>query len=110
MSEPWNRMGLTVYALEHAGWKRGDELVRNRWSFHVQAGPETTEKECEVIAALAQSAPDLLEALKTMCTDGEWITVEGKMRWCVSSAAIERGAVEWTKAEVTGNDPRPEGN
>lgn len=43
---------------------------------------------------------DLLEALKAMCGDGEWITVEGKMRWCVSSAAMEKGGVAWTKAET----------
>lgn len=48
-----------------------------------------------------RSAPDLLAALKAVCGDGEWITVEGKMRWCVSAAALERGAIAWTKAEGT---------
>lgn len=66
MSEhtPWLRDGRTVYEAEHAGWRYGEEQFRNRWSAHVQLGPDTSEEEGEQVAHLIAAAPDLLEALK----------------------------------------------
>ena len=60
----WFRMGCTVYALEHDSWHGGKELFRNRWSFHVQRGPQTPESECEEIAEFARCAPETAAELE----------------------------------------------
>lgn len=58
---PYLIEGRTVYALEHAGWARGAELVRNRFSAQVQAA-HTPESEVVAVATLFHAAPDLLAA------------------------------------------------
>lgn len=63
---PWLRMGHTIYALQHAGWRKGVEQLQNRWSAHVQGGPGATLEELRGIAILIAAAPDLLKALKAV--------------------------------------------
>lgn len=53
---PWEVTGHTVYALEHDGWRKGVEQMRNRFSFSVQRGPETPESELQAIAEFCQAA------------------------------------------------------
>jgi hypothetical protein len=61
---PWLRIGTTVYALMHAGWKRGVEQFKNRFTVQVQRDRECSEEEAEANARLIAAAPELLEALK----------------------------------------------
>jgi hypothetical protein len=61
---PWLREGATVYALQHHGWRNGEETFCNRFSFGLQLGPGCTEEELLANAQLAQAAPDLLAVLQ----------------------------------------------
>jgi hypothetical protein len=72
---PWLREGTTVYALMHAGWKKGVEQFKNRFYCSVQHDKDCSEEEAEANARLIAAAPDLLEALEALfnaadsCTD-----------------------------------------
>ena len=57
---PWLIDGRTVYALQHGGWRKGKEVLVNRFSAHVQRVPDCPEGEAEANARLIASAPDLL--------------------------------------------------
>ena len=63
---PYLRTGTTIYALQHAGWRKGEEQFCNRTYANVQRGPGCSLEEAEAVAALFQAAPDLLEALQEM--------------------------------------------
>lgn len=63
---PWLREGNTIYALMHAGWKKGEELFKNRFHAYVQADRECPDDEHEANTRLIAAAPELLEALKDM--------------------------------------------
>jgi hypothetical protein len=65
---PWARIGTTVYALMHDGWKRGVEQFKNRFTVQVQRDRECSEEEAEANARLIAAAPDLLEALEQAVT------------------------------------------
>lgn len=65
---PYLRTGTTVYALQHAGWRKGEEQFCNRIYASVQRGPDCNEDEAEAVARLFESAPELLEALR-LCYD-----------------------------------------
>lgn len=65
---PYLRTGTTVYALQHAGWRKGEEQFCNRIYANVQRGPDCSTEEAEAVACLFQAAPDLLEALR-LCYD-----------------------------------------
>lgn len=56
----WFHDGTTVYALEHHGWSKGEEVMRNRFWAGVQGGPETPKVEVEANARLFHAAPELL--------------------------------------------------
>jgi len=60
---PYLRAGTTVYALQHAGWRKGEEQFCNRIYANVQRGPGCSMEEAEAVACLFQAAPELLEAL-----------------------------------------------
>ena len=59
----WASVGRTVYALQHHGWKKGEETFYNRFYADVQAGSGVTEEEMEANAQLMAAAPELLAAL-----------------------------------------------
>ena len=63
---PWLRDGRTVYALQHGGWRKGEELLVNRFFTHIQRVPDCTDEEAEANARLIAAAPELLEALKDL--------------------------------------------
>lgn len=58
---PWLRVGSTVYALQHRGWRNGEEQFCNRFTAHVQ-GLGTPGEELLAVARLMQAAPELLDA------------------------------------------------
>jgi hypothetical protein len=62
----WLREDRTVYALQHAGFRKGIEQFQNRWSFHVQGGPGSTPGELVAVARAAAAAPALIDALRTI--------------------------------------------
>jgi len=67
-SEPsaaWLRDGFTIYALAQDGWRRGEPIMTNLWSAHVQGGLADDE-ERERVARLIVSAPVLLGACKRL--------------------------------------------
>jgi hypothetical protein len=59
----WLRQDTTVYSLEHAGWKKGEELHTNRFWLSVQRGPTISDDELGAVVRLIAAAPDLYEAL-----------------------------------------------
>lgn len=61
---PWERIHETIYALTHAGWRKGVEQFKNRMTVQVSFDKDVDEAEAEATLALIQAAPDLLEALK----------------------------------------------
>lgn len=61
---PWLREGQTVYALMHAGWRKGVEQLKNRFSTYVQADRECPDEEHEANILLIAAAPEILEALQ----------------------------------------------
>ena len=60
---PWHRIGLLVYASMHAGWRKGQELLKNRITVQVQPDAECSEAEAEATAQLIAAARDDLPAL-----------------------------------------------
>ncbi|SDR37197.1 hypothetical protein SAMN05443245_5195 [Paraburkholderia fungorum] len=60
---PYERVGTTVFALQHYGWRKGEEQFCNRVYANVQAGPGCSPKEAEAVAMLFQAAPELLDLL-----------------------------------------------
>lgn len=60
------RDGSTIYALVHAGWRRGDELLKHRFHAYVQSDRECPDEEHEANVSLIAAAPELLEALQGM--------------------------------------------
>jgi len=63
---PWELIDKTVYALEHDGWRKGQEVMRNRFSAFVQGSKAISEEELVANARLMTSAPDLLGALQDL--------------------------------------------
>lgn len=73
---PWLRIDLTIYALMTAGWRRGVEQFKNRFTIHVQRDRDCPKEEAEANARLCEAAPDLLavaeceEALEMSVSEG----------------------------------------
>jgi hypothetical protein len=61
---PWLRDGKTIYALMHAGWRKGVEQFKNRFYCSVYGDKDCDDDEWEATARLIASAPDLLEACR----------------------------------------------
>jgi hypothetical protein len=93
---PWLRIGTTVYALMHAGWKRGVEQFKNRFTVQVQRDRECSEEEAEANARLIAAAPDLLEALEAMYEmfNGNGITPNDDDAIISARAAIAKATQE----------------
>lgn len=60
---PYLREDRTIYALEHAGWRKGKELFQNRFYAGFQGGPNTPKEEVEATAAYFQVAANNFDAL-----------------------------------------------
>ena len=65
---PWTFEGRTIYALEEAGWRRGEPVMRNRFDCSVQ-GPFCPDAEKQANAHLIAAAPDLYDALDYLLND-----------------------------------------
>jgi len=89
---PWFRDGKTVYALEHAGYKKGHEMHRNRFSLRVTSD---YEQESEANTRLIAAAPELLDALREFMDIWGSVDAEGD-----SKRAQRRRAEMWTKANA----------
>jgi hypothetical protein len=63
---PYLRTGSTIYALQHAGWSKGEEQFCNRIYASVQRGPDCSQGEAEAVARLFQAAPDLFDACREL--------------------------------------------
>lgn len=78
---PWLRTGTTVYALVSAGWRRGVEQFKNRFTIQVQRDRDCPEEGAEANARLCEASPDLLvvaeceEALEMPVREG-WPILE----------------------------------
>ncbi len=92
---PWLRDGRTVYALEHAGWRKSVEQFKNRFYASVQQTPTTPEEEIEANARLIAAAPELYEALAEFMDI--WNSSDSRS---ASKQAQARRAAMWTKANA----------
>jgi hypothetical protein len=103
---PWLRIGTTVYALMHDGWKRGVEQFKNRFTVQVQRDRECSEEEAEANARLIAAAPDLLEALESLLSRDERNTCQHE--------ETHRGGTIWEICDSCGakwsddRSPKPE--
>jgi len=70
---PWKREGRTIYALMHAGWKKGVEQFQNRFCCSIQGGPGVSEEEMEANARLFLESPELADCLEdALDVIGSW--------------------------------------
>lgn len=92
---PYERVGTTVYALQHYGWRKGKEEFCNRIYANVQRGPDCTEDEAEAVARLFQAAPEMFEAIQSLV---DWCdkSGQGEALWCVqlARAALDKATGE----------------
>ena len=56
--------GNTIYALEHHGWRKGEETFHNRFYAYVYPERNCPSEEAEAVAKLFAAAPEMLEACK----------------------------------------------
>ena len=61
---PWKRDDMTIYSLQHSGWRKGVEQLENRFTVSVHRSPNCTDEETQANARLIAAAPDLLAALQ----------------------------------------------
>lgn len=96
---PWLREGNTVYALMHAGWRKGGEQFKNRFSAYVQADRECSDDEHEANARLIAAAPELLEALRDMLAGWKYIrSMHGDLYGVGWDRAQGKAEAAWAKA------------
>lgn len=89
-SGPWLREDLTVYALEHHGWRKGVEQFRNRFDARPQG--YCPEEELLANARLIAAAPELLAALiqvEELLEDGHWSNTKRVLRELIAKATGE---------------------
>lgn len=58
--------GNTIYALEHHGWRKGEETFHNRFYAYVYPERNCPSEEAEAVAKLFAAAPEMLEALRNV--------------------------------------------
>lgn len=100
---PWLREGTLVYALQHHGWRKGEETFCNRFSAGFQLGPGCSEEELIANATLAQAAPELLEALRGCLNSLEHVQRENHL--AVSGSAVREQRIkeaQYAIAKATG--------
>ena len=73
---PWLRTDRTVFSLMPCGWRKGVEQFKNRFSFSFAFDADVSDAERDATMAVAQAAPDLLEALQAMYAAYNDITPE----------------------------------
>lgn len=107
MSEPkftpgqWLRVGNFVYELEHAGYRKGVEQFRNRFSISVNNDNQALSAgEIEAIARKVQALPKLFAALEKAVAQygkpgGPWNVPSEPGTWIAEAkAAIARARGE----------------
>lgn len=71
---PWMRQGSLVYALMHAGWNKGVEQLKNRFSCFVQHDYKgSTSEEAEANARRIAHVPDMEHALLAAEHVSSWL-------------------------------------
>jgi len=82
---PWVIDGTTVYSLQHSGWNKGEEVLENRFSAHVQRGRYCPLSEVNANANLIAATPDLLEALEVVIRS---MNEEGLSPWWLEAVEL----------------------
>lgn len=59
----WGRDGSTIYTLMHAGWRKGEERLKNQFAFSVYTDAEVTAEEKERAIAEIHTALNEHDAL-----------------------------------------------
>ena len=80
---PWLLDGHTVYALMHAGWRRGEEVLTNRAWASVQFHRDVSDQEAAATLSMLVAAEDMLTALKQLeaaFSDYDFNTRDGRHR------------------------------
>ncbi|UIY58142.1 hypothetical protein [Burkholderia cepacia] len=89
----WLKSDRLIYALQHYGWRKGEEQFCNRFSAQFSAGPGCTEDELRGYVDLAHAAPDMAEVLEMLAADadaGEILMTSG-VRLAIDAALIKAG-------------------
>lgn len=60
----WIQEDDFIYALTHAGWRKGEEVFKNRFFASIQVDKDAPKEEAIANARLISAAPDLLEQLQ----------------------------------------------
>lgn len=93
----WHRDGNCIYQLQHAGWKKGVEQFRNRFSIWVQNDSgEMTPEELEAISRQVESLPGLLAACRSLVAHvrRKYAVPDGVPLECEHMRAIEAAITE----------------
>lgn len=60
---PWERVGTTVFQLEHHGWRRGEEQLHNLFSARAYAVSKSPEAQLAIAEHMVRSNPTAVLAL-----------------------------------------------
>ena len=89
----WLKSDRLIYALQHYGWRKGEEQFCNRFSAQFSAGPGCTEDELRGYVDLAHAAPDMAEVLEMIAEDADAGTIKltSGIRFWIDAALIKAG-------------------
>ena len=90
---PWLKMEFGIYALQHYGWRKGEEQFCNRFSAQFSAGPGCTEDELRGYIDLAHAAPDMALVLEMLGAEADagTVMIPSGLRLTIDAALIKAG-------------------